>query len=197
MRGRRMIQTLRLFLLLSPAKRTEYLKKKKVFASMGENCSIMDRKVPLYANLIRLGNNVHIAGKVDFVPHDIVHVMVNNSGLLQNTCNSKTLKERLGCIEIGDNVFIGSNTTILYDVRIGSNVVVGAGSLVNKDIPDNSVVCGVPAKVIGSIDGFIQKRINEKTYPEEFAVSGEAVNSCFAEWLWCEFYKKRQKGESF
>ena len=63
------------------------------------------------------------------------------------------IAEKIGCIDIKDNVFIGSNTTVLYDVRIGSNVVIGAGSLVNKDIPDNSVAAGVPVKVMGrSVD---------------------------------------------
>ena len=67
----------------------------------------------------------------------------------------------MGDIRIGDNVFVGSNTTILYDVTIGSNVIIGAGSLVNKDIPSNSVVAGVPAKNICSFDEFIEKRKKE------------------------------------
>lgn len=81
MRGKRMRQTLRLYLTLSPGKRTKYLKDQGVFAAMGENCSIMDRKVPLYANLIKLGNNVHIASQIDFILHDIAHVMINKIGL--------------------------------------------------------------------------------------------------------------------
>ena len=51
-------------------------------------------------------------------------------------------------ITIGDNVFIGSNSTILYDVNIGNNVIIGAGSLINRDIPSGTVAAGVPAKVI-------------------------------------------------
>lgn len=57
-----------------------------------------------------------------------------------------------------DNVFIGSNTTILSNVTIGSNVIIAAGSLVNKDVPDGKIVAGVPAKVIGEVDGFVEKR---------------------------------------
>ena len=104
-----------------------------------------------------------------------------------------TAKEKIGCIEIGDNVFIGSNTTILGNVRIGSNVIVGACSLINKDVPDNSVVDGVPAKVIGSFDEFVHHGINENTYPNEFHVVGEAVDDKFARWLWTEFYRTREK----
>ena len=58
---------------------------------------------------------------------------------------------------MGDNVFIGTNVTILYDVTIGSNVVIGTGSLVNKDVPSNFVVGG-PTKYIGSFDEFVEKR---------------------------------------
>lgn len=47
-------------------------------------------------------------------------------------------------VKIGDNVFIGINSTILKGVTIGSNVVIGANSLINKDVPDNCVVVGNP-----------------------------------------------------
>ena len=49
---------------------------------------------------------------------------------------------------IGDNVTLGVNVTIIGHVTIGDNVVVGAGSVVVKDVPDNCVVAGNPAKVI-------------------------------------------------
>ncbi|MDP4545829.1 serine acetyltransferase [Psychrobacter faecalis] len=49
---------------------------------------------------------------------------------------------------IGDNVYIGPNVCIVENVKIGSNVRIGAGSVVIKDIPDNAVAAGVPAKVI-------------------------------------------------
>lgn len=63
-----------------------------------------------------------------------------------------------GIIDIKDNVFIGSNTTILANVKIGSNVVIAAGSLVNKDIPNDVVVAGVPARVIGNIRNLAEVR---------------------------------------
>ena len=59
-----------------------------------------------------------------------------------------------------DNVFIGSNTTILNNVRIGPNVIIAAGSLINKDVPPNSIVGGVPARVIGNFDEYVAKRKN-------------------------------------
>jgi len=54
-------------------------------------------------------------------------------------------------ISIGDDVWIGGNVTIIGGVHIGSNVVVGAGAVVTKDVPDNTVVAVVPARVIKSL----------------------------------------------
>lgn len=50
--------------------------------------------------------------------------------------------------QIGDNVTLGANVTIIGKVHIGNNVVVGAGSVVVKDVPDNCIVAGNPAKII-------------------------------------------------
>lgn len=49
---------------------------------------------------------------------------------------------------IGDNVYIGPNSTIVGKIRIGNGVAIGANAFVNKDVPDNVTVGGVPAKII-------------------------------------------------
>ncbi|EFQ57556.1 bacterial transferase hexapeptide repeat protein [Streptococcus downei F0415] len=67
----------------------------------------------------------------------------------------KGRREHLGHaqpVTIGDDVWIGGNVTILPGVTIGSNGVVAAGAVVTKDVLDNSVVGGVPAKVIKAIE---------------------------------------------
>lgn len=55
-------------------------------------------------------------------------------------------------VTIGDDVWIGGSCTILPGVTIGSNVVVGAGAVVTHDVPDDSVVLGVPARVVRTIE---------------------------------------------
>ena len=54
-------------------------------------------------------------------------------------------------IHLGKNVWVGSNSTILSGVTIGDNAVIGAGSVVTKDIPENMIAVGSPAKVVRSI----------------------------------------------
>ena len=78
--------------------------------------------------------------------------------MLNRKYNTNCCQRALGCIEVGDNVMIGSGTRILYNVRIGSNVIIGAGSIVTKDIPDNSVAAGVPCRVIGKFQDLVEKR---------------------------------------
>lgn len=54
-------------------------------------------------------------------------------------------------VHIGKNAWIGSNATILQGVNIGENAIIAAGAVVNKDVPSNTVVGGVPAKIIKKI----------------------------------------------
>ncbi|MEY8534562.1 acyltransferase [Blautia pseudococcoides] len=145
---------LRMFFMRSPMKRADYMRKKGVFHSMGEKVMITSRKIPLYSRLISIGNNVWMASGVSFITHDVCHFMLNG----WKKWDEARFEEKIGCIEIGDNVFIGSDVLILYDVKVGNNVVIAAGSLVNRDVPDNSIVGGVPARVIGNFEDFAEKR---------------------------------------
>ena len=77
-------------------------------------------------------------------------------------------------ITIGNNVWIGANSTILPEVTIGNNVIIGANSLVNKNIPDNSVAVGNPCKVIKEKENYIEdfsKIIFNKSVPKKYKSS--------------------------
>ena len=86
--------------------------------------------------------------------------------------------------KIGDNVYIGSKCIILPGVRIGNNVVIGAGSVVTKDIPDNSVYAGNPARFICDLQTYADKALKngkvwkdlDGTSPEEKRKFFESIN---------------------
>lgn len=85
--------------------------------------------------LITIGDDVTLAPRVHILAHD-----ASTKKALGYT--------RIGVVNIGNNVFIGASSTILPGISIGNNVVIGANSVVSRDIPDDSVAIGNPAKVI-------------------------------------------------
>lgn len=58
---------------------------------------------------------------------------------------------------MGSNIYIGNNVIILPGVSIENNVIIGAGAIISKNVPNNSVVVGVPAKVIKTTDEYFEK----------------------------------------
>lgn len=79
----------------------------------------------------------------------------------------------------------------MYDVKIGSNVIIGACSLINKDIPDNCVVAGVPAKIIKTFDEYLEKRKLEG--PLGDGIGKEIVSPEVEAFLWEKFRKKKRR----
>lgn len=136
--------------------RAEYLKKKRYFKSIGEHVYLQPWNFGTEPEMISFGDNVHVASNVNFVNHDITCMMFNYMD------KEHRYKLRQGEINIGNNVFIGAGSRILYDVTIGDNVIIGAGSLVNRSIPSGTVAAGVPCKVIGSFEDYQRKMMKEE-----------------------------------
>ncbi|MFC2046003.1 acyltransferase [Chloroflexota bacterium] len=76
----------------------------------------------------------------------------SNLTIYTGTHDPQTLVPRTEAVRIGDRVWCGANVTILPGVTVGNDVVIGASSLVNTNVPDNSVVAGVPARVMRALD---------------------------------------------
>lgn len=77
---------------------------------------------------------------------DSCHVGANSviAGVLEPESSKEVIIE--------DNVFIGANSVVLEGIKIGHNSIIGAMTLVNKDIPPNSLVVGVPSKIVGLVN---------------------------------------------
>lgn len=71
----------RTFRLWTSRDRSEYIRKAHIFAEFGERSTMSTRKIPLYPELICIGNNVRLAANVSLIPHDMIHAMLNNMPL--------------------------------------------------------------------------------------------------------------------
>lgn len=100
--------------------------------------------------MIEMGSNVSITQGVTILTHGYDWSVFK--GMYGDVLGSA------GRVKIGNNVFVGMNTTILKGVTIGDNVVIGANSLINKDVPGNCVVVGNPQRVVCDIDSYLEKR---------------------------------------
>ena len=185
MRFERMYHSLRLFLIKAPKKRAEYLKKNNILGSMGENCKWGPWLVPLYPELIRVGDNVHVHKTAKIVTHD----MLNKVLKIRNPEIDFGFGERLGCVELMDNVYIAMNATVMPDVRINKDCIVTAGSIVTSDIPENSIATGNPAKVVGRFDMYMAFRRMGKA--QNVAFKNQELSKEIAQDKWEKFEKKR------
>ena len=109
--------------------------------------------------LVELGNRVRISGNVQFVTHD------GGTWAIRREPGNENIV-RFGKIRVGDDTFIGMNTVLMPGITIGKNCVIGAGSVVTHDVPDRTVVAGVPAKKICTADEYAEKCRNKM--PENF-----------------------------
>lgn len=95
---------------------------------------------------LEIGSKVAISSGVHIYTHDTSFHKAMNTPKMPNGDHIKRAP-----VKIGNNVQIGANSVILPGVTIGDNVIIGALSLVNKDIPSNSIAVGNPCKVIKTI----------------------------------------------
>ncbi len=152
-----MLRGVRFGLIPMASGRKKYIMKHRVFDECGENLFWQPRKLPADPKCIRIHNNVVIAADVTFINHDVIYLLINRMG--KGPC-----RENMDGIEIMDNVFIGLGATVMPGVRIGPNAIVAAGSTVTKDVPEGTVVAGVPAKVIGSFEDAVRKQLERSEY---------------------------------
>lgn len=115
-------------------------------------------------NYIQANNGIIFGSNIEFGPgvsiissnHDVSNLRIHTKGKP---------------ITIGNNVWIGANTTILPEVSIGDNVIIGANSLVSKNIPSNSIAVGNPCRVIKKKSDYTEdfsKIIFNKKIPNSF-----------------------------
>lgn len=137
---------------------------------------------PSHCFLITIGDDVTMAPNVHILAHDA------------STCYDLGYC-KIGRVNIGNNVFIGASTVVLPNVTIGDNVIVGANSVVSKNLPENGVYAGNPAKKIMSYDEYIEKQKkvfeNAPVYGEEYTMRNKNLTDAQKE----EMYKALEDGQ--
>jgi len=137
--------------MLSPEENAQLWLTRGIY-SMGEDVGIVPGTTILDPKTVRIGNNVLLAN-CTLIGHDgAVHI-------LNKTYGAKL--DRVGKIDIKDNVFIGHQAIIMPGVTIGPKAIVAAGAIVTRDVEPNSVVAGVPARKISSMDELYEKMKEE------------------------------------
>ncbi|CAM4102708.1 acyltransferase [Gillisia limnaea] len=113
-------------------------------ATIGKNCKISSHT--FICEGVHIADNVFVGHNVTFI-NDKFPRATNDDGTQQTDADWK-------CVEtyVEEGASIGSSATILCGLRIGKRAIIGAGSIVTKDVPENAVVAGNPAKVIKYLD---------------------------------------------
>ena len=115
---------------------------------IGDNCVIMMGAV------LNIGAVIGVRTMID------MNTVIGGRAIIGKDCHIGAGTVIAGVIEpphaqpviVGDNVVMGANAVVLEGVKIGNGCVIAAGSVVISDVPDNSVVAGVPGRIIKTVD---------------------------------------------
>lgn len=125
--------------------------------NVADDASFMPPLHVLNGSKVKIGKNTHLNYNTTIMSADQVTIEdnVKIAANCQFLANNHDLydREQLLCapITIKNNAWLGAGVSVLAGVTIGENAVVGAGAVVTKDVPANTVVAGIPAKVIKKI----------------------------------------------
>ena len=159
-------------------------------------------KEELLAAGAQIGNNFDNYGLIDLEHAFLLEIgdnvtFASGSRILCHDGSTKKLLgySKVGCVKIGNNVFVGANAIILPNTKIGNNVIIGAGSVISHDIPDDVVVVGNPSRIISSYDAFRTK--NKMLFEDKDSIFNKTTKEKTSEEKQKEKSIIKQKGFGF
>lgn len=135
-----------------PDEYSDYLRRRGGLHRVGRNVRINRGATFTDPAYVSLGNNIVLAD-CTFIGHD-------GSVDVMNIAYGESV-EAVGKITIHDNVFVGHGAILLRGVTVGPNSIVGAGAVVSRDVPPGTIVGGVPARVLGTVEDYLRKLSSE------------------------------------
>jgi sugar O-acyltransferase (sialic acid O-acetyltransferase NeuD family) len=144
------------------APKARFLLKNKMDRVGGAIEKVIVDSVEIGSYGVKIGNGVCIMSGT-IMTNDIsigdytlinLNCTIGHDSIIGNYCELTPGVHISGHVNIGDFTSIGTGAVIIPNIKIGKNCIIGAGSVVNKDIPDNSIAVGVPAKVIKEVEPF-------------------------------------------
>lgn len=139
--------------------RKNLVRDKKTWEVNWRRPRIKERKLTKFFWLVRGKKNLKLGKYTDIGP--FVYLDAENGLIIEDNVQigshcaiytTSTIDNKKGSVVLKKNCSIGSHSTVMPGVTVGENSIVGAHSLVNKDIPDNVVAFGCPAKVVRRVD---------------------------------------------
>jgi len=156
---KRILLKLKVLWLLNHSNETKIKYYRSLGVKIGDGCRFTGK--PLWGSepyLIEIGNDCLIT-QCTFHTHDGGVKVLNTLNFFQGKSMDK-----VGRIRVGNNCFIGSGVRIMPGITIGDNCILGAGSIISKNVPSNSVVAGIPAKIICTIEEYYKKNLQRGNF---------------------------------
>ena len=135
---------------------------KQIFGEFGQGSRLMTPTTVVRGKNVKIGKRVVIMNNSLFMSaggitiEDDVLVAANAQLISNNHDPEEHMVITCKPVVLKRNCWIGAGATILPGVTVGENAIVGAGAVVTKDVPDNSLVGGVPAKLIKKLDSDVE-----------------------------------------
>jgi acetyltransferase-like isoleucine patch superfamily enzyme len=125
--------------------------------------------------LVECGKDCLFAWDTHFVTHDGGIKVLNSLGKFSCGGGTPVHMDKVAPVKIGNNVYVGMGAYIMPGVTVGNNVIVAAGAIVTRDVEDNTIVGGIPAKPISTIEDYYERSKNRIEFTTQMSYEEKKI----------------------